>query len=79
MGSKRYILLEDNDVLARDGVFDLRNSEKGGHSVKGCLVINLDIDWFYSAFCLFTYVFASSLSPLEVKCAQGDETPGSWH
>ena len=31
VGGERHLVLEGDDVPARDGVFSLRNSEKGGH------------------------------------------------
>ena len=34
VGSKRYVVLEGNDVTAGDGFFSFRNSEKGGHRGK---------------------------------------------
>ena len=34
VGSKRHVVLEGNDIPARDGVFSLRNSERGGHLEK---------------------------------------------
>ena len=34
MGSKRHVILEGNDIPARNGVFDMRNGEKGGHLEK---------------------------------------------
>ena len=31
MGSKRHVVLEGDDIPARDGFFSLRDGEKGGH------------------------------------------------
>jgi len=31
VGSERHVVLEGNDIPARDGFFSLRNGEKGGH------------------------------------------------
>ena len=34
VGSEGHLILEGNDIPARDGFFSLRNSEKGGHLEK---------------------------------------------